>query len=95
MKIYFDILDFITFLNLLEENKPDKVFTESLEDGSIAAHTFMKMQFSSNTIILYDHPSCCVGIIQDSPVAPWEDYAEAVFEDLTVSGEHHMYIEAQ
>jgi hypothetical protein len=58
MKRYFDLMDFITFLNLLEDNKVTPLFTESVEDGSIEKYNFMKMMFSDNTIILYDHPMC-------------------------------------
>ena len=95
MKRYFDLPDFITFLNLLEENKVTELFTESIEDGSIDKHNFMKMEFSGNTIILYDHPMCQVGIIQDSPVAPWDDYAERVYEDFTMNDEYKLFIEEQ
>ena len=93
MKRYFDLEDFITFLNLLENNKVTSLFTESLEDGSIDKHNFMKMEFSKNLIILYDHPSYTVGIIQDTPVAPWEDYVEAVYNDLIMNGEYKIFIE--
>lgn len=93
MKRYFDLQDFTTFLNLLEENKPNKLFTESLEDGSIDAYNFMKLQFNGNIIILYDHPNHNVGIIQDTPVAPWQDYAEWVFEVLTSGNEYKIFIE--
>ena len=92
MKRHFDLKDFITFLNLLEDNKVTPLFTESVEDGSIEKHNFMKMMFSDNTIILYDHPMCQTGIIQDSPVAPWEDYAEGVYEDLTMNDEYKLFI---
>ena len=46
-------------------------------------------------VILYDHPSGSVGIIQDNPVSPWEDYAEDVYDDLTMNGEYKMYIEGK
>ena len=94
MKRYFDLKDFVTFLNLLEDNKVTPLFIESVEDGSIEKHNFMKMMFSNNTIILYDHPMCQTGIIQDSPVAPWDDYAEGVYDDLTMNDEYKLFIEA-
>lgn len=93
MKRYFDEKEFIAFLNLLEENKQTKLFTESLEDDNVEELTFMKMEFNNWTIILYTHPSGDVGIIQDTPVAPWEDYAESVFGDLTLDGEFKIFIE--
>lgn len=92
MKRYFDLKDFICFLNLLEYNKETPLYTESVEDGSTDKHNFMKIKFSGNDVILYDHPSCTVGIIQDSPVAPREDYAEEVFGDLIQNGEYNMFI---
>lgn len=94
MKRYFSKEDFICFLNLLEENKPSTIHIESIEDGSVESHNFMKMQFSGNTIILYDHPYAVVGIIQDSPLQTWEELAEVVYEDLTVEGEYKMFIES-
>jgi hypothetical protein len=94
MKRYFSLEDFLTFINFLEENRVTELFTESVEDSSIDKHNFMKMEFSGNTIILYDHPMCQVGIIQDSPVAPWDDYAEGVYEDLTMNDEYKVFIEA-
>jgi hypothetical protein len=95
MKRYFSLEDFITFLNLLEENKVTELFTESVEDGSISKYIFMKIKFSGNIIILYDHPMCQVGIIQDSPVAPWDDYAEGVYEDFTMKDEYKMFIKTE
>ena len=91
---YLNTEGFINFLEELPNDKITALYTESVEDGSIDKHNFMKMEFSGNTIILYDHPMCQVGIIQDSPVAPWEDYAEGVYEDLTMNGEYKVFIEA-
>ena len=93
MKRYFSKEDFIGFLNLLECGKVTPLYTESVEDSSIDKHNFMKMEFSGDTIILYDHPMCQVGIIQDSPVAPWDDYAEGVYEDFTMNDEYKLFIE--
>ena len=94
MKKYFSLGDFITFLNLLVHNETTKLFVESQEDGSVDEVNFLKMQFCRNTIILYDHPSGHVGIIQNTPVAPWEDYAEGVYEDLTMNDEYKLFIKA-
>ena len=92
MRRYFSKEDFITFINLLEEDKTFKVFTESLEDGSVESHEFRKMKFAGETIVLYECYYGGIGIIQDTPVAPWEDYAEGVFEDLTREGEYKVFI---
>lgn len=93
MRRYFSKEDFVTFINLLEENKSTKVFTECLEDGDIEAYNFMKINFNSNTIVLYDHPAGCVGIIQDTPVAPVEDYSESVYDDFECNGDFKIFIE--
>lgn len=93
MKRYFSKEDFITFINFLKDNKATNLFTESLEDGSIDTHVFLKMQFAGNTIVLYNHPSGSAGIIQDTPVAPWEDYVEGVFDDLTMNDEYRIFVE--
>ena len=92
MRRYFSKEDFICFLNLLEENKESDVFIERLEDNSIEKYPFIKMQFNGSTIILYEDPSGSIGIIQDTPVAPWEDYAEGVFENLEPGGECKVFI---
>ena len=92
MRRYFSKEDFICFLNLLEENKESDVFIERLEDNSIEKYPFIKMQFNGSTIILYEDPSGSIGIIKDTPVAPWEDYAEGVFENLEQEGEYKVFI---
>ena len=92
MKRYFDLKDFITFLNLLEVGKTDELYSECLEDGFVYTHKFLKMEFGNSSIILYDHPSGHVGIIQDTPVSPWEGYAEEVYDDLIQNGEYRMFI---
>ena len=93
MKRYISKEDFITFLNLLEDSKVTKLFTESVEDGSIDSYSFMKLQFAGETIILYESYYGGIGIIQDTPVAPWEDYAESVWEDLIREDEYKVFIE--
>ena len=93
MKRYFSKEDFISFIKSLEENKPTKLFTENWEDASFDSHVFMKMQFAGETIVLYEFNAGGIGIIQDTPVAPWEDYAEGVYEDLTMNDEYKVFIE--
>ena len=95
MKRYFDLKDFVTFLNLLEVNRTTELYSECLEDGFVYTHKFLKMEFGNSSIILYDHPSGHVGIIQDTPVAPWDDYAEGVYEDLTMNDEYKVFIESK
>ena len=95
MKRYFSKEDFITFINLLEEDKTTKLFTESIEDGSVESYEFRKIKFAGETIVLYEYYAGGIEIIQDTPVAPWEDYAEEVFEDLTVNDEFKVYIESE
>lgn len=87
-----DLEGFKTFLGNLVNKIPEKVITKSV-DGDEYIYTFMKMQFSGYDIILYDTPHAMVGIIQDSPIAPMEDYIEMVFEDLEAEGECQVYID--
>ena len=94
MKKYLNLQDFISFLKSLEVNESKVLSTESLEDGSIDNHTFMKIQFAGETIVLYEFYAGGVGVIQDTPVAPWEDYAESVWEDLVREDEFKVFIEA-
>ena len=94
MKKYFDLKDFITFLNLLKVGKTTKLYSECLEDGFVYTHKFLKMKFANSSIILYDHPSGHIGIIQDTPVTPWNDYAKGVYEDLVQEGEYELFIKA-
>lgn len=93
MKKYLNLQDFISFIKSLEVNESKVLFTESLEDGSINNYTFMKIQFAGETIVLYEFYAGGVGIIQGTPVAPWEDYAEGVFEDLTMNDEYRVFVE--
>lgn len=94
MKRYFSKEDFISFLNLLECGKVTPLHTESVEDRSTDTYYFMKEVFLGEEIILYQIYSGGVGIIQDTPVAPWEDYAEGVWEDLVREDEFKVFIEA-
>ena len=97
MKRYFDLRDFITFLNLLEVGKPTSLFVESVTyeeevEGEIEECKFQKINFCGEDIILYDTLRGSIGLIQDSPVAPWDDYAEGVYEDLVQEGEYKLFI---
>ena len=94
MKRYFSKEDFICFLNLLECGKITPLHTESVEDESTDTYYFMKEVFLGEEIILYQIYSGGVGIIQDTPVAPWEDYAESVWEDLGREDEFKVFIKA-
>jgi hypothetical protein len=100
MKRYFDLEDFITFLNLLEENKPTSLFVESVTyeeevEGEIEECKFQKINFCGEDVILYDTLRGSIGLIQDTPVAPWDDYAEAVYEDLVQEGEYKLFIKSK
>ena len=99
MKRYFNLEDFITFLNLLEVGKPASLFVESVAyeeeiEGEIEECKFQKINFCGEDIILYDTLKGSIGLIQDSPVAPWKDYAEGVYVDLVQGGEYELFIKA-
>ena len=84
---------FIQFLNGLEYDKPKKVFTENLDDGYIDSYDFLRMNFKGNDIFLYESPYCNIGIIQDVPIAPWQDFAADVLELFEAEGEFKVFIE--
>ena len=92
-KKYLNLEDFVSFLNRLRENESQKVYTEYFDGSTVDSYYFMKMSFAGSTIILYETPNAAAGIIQDTPVAPWEDYAEGVFEDFMMDGEFKVFIE--
>lgn len=93
MKKYLNSKEFIEYLKTLKTNIPVKVYTESMEDNTIEGYPFMRINFSNNDIILYTLPdNCTAGIIQDTPVSSWEDYAELVYDDLTVNDEYKVFI---
>lgn len=97
MKRYLNIKDFITFLNLLEENKTTSLFVESITyeeevEGELEECKFQKINFCGEDVILYDTLRGSFGLIQDSPVAPRDDYAEEVFKDLECNGECRVFI---
>lgn len=88
---YFKLEDFITFLNLLEENKATELCIE-YTDSSIEKYNFMMLYFNGNAIILYGNDNSHAGIIQDTPAGTWDEYAESVFEDLEHEGECRIFI---
>jgi hypothetical protein len=95
MNKYLNSKDFIDYLREIKYDVPVKIYQECLEDNSVETYIFMRTKFNGNTIILYDNPNgMSVGIIQDTPVAPWDDYAEGVYEDLTMNDEYKLFIEA-
>ena len=91
MRRYFSKDDFITFINLLEEDRPVKVFTENTEGGYIEPHEFRKMKFAGEIIVLYELKGF-IGVIQDTSTSSWEDYAEGVFQVLTIDGEFKVFL---
>lgn len=88
---YFNLKDFITFLNLLEENKSTELCIE-YTDSSIEKYNFMMLYFNGNAIILYGNDNSHAGIIQDTSAGTWDEYAESVFEDLEHEGECRIFI---
>lgn len=93
MKKYLDLEGFKSFIAGLQLDKPEKFYTESLEDGEICSYLIKKEEFAGDSICLYETPYCCVGVIQDTPVAPTEDYIEGVFDDFEHEGEYKIFIE--
>ena len=85
---YFNLEDFITFLNLLEENKATELCIE-YTDNSIEKYNFMLLYFNGNAIILYGNDNSHARIIQD------EEYAECVYDELTANEEYRMFIEGK
>jgi mannose-1-phosphate guanylyltransferase len=69
-------------------------FAEEVE-GEIEECKFKKINFCGEDIILYDTLRGSFGIIQDTPVSPWDDYAEGVYEDLIQEGEYKIFIKVQ
>ena len=95
MDKYLKSKDFIDYLREIKYDIPIKIYQECLEDNNIDTYNFMKMTFNGNPIILYDCPNCTVGIIQDTPVSPWDDYAQLVYEDLTINNEYQLFIKTE
>ena len=91
---YFNLKDFITFLNLLEENKATELCVE-YTDSSIEKYNFMMLYFNGNAIILYGNDNSHAGIIQDTLAGTWDEYAEDVYEELTAEEEYRMFIEGR
>lgn len=90
---YFKLKDFITFLNLLEENKVTELWIEGDEEYGSDKYTFMKIYFNKEPIILYAYIFGPAGIIQDTPADTWDKYAECVYEELTAEEEYRIFIE--
>ena len=91
MKKYFDKDDFITFLENLEVGKETSLFIEHAE-AETEECKFLKVHFCVEDIILCDTLNGAYGIIQDTPVAPWIDHAEFLFEAFENNGESKVFI---
>ena len=70
----------------------ENVAYEEEVEGDIEECEFQKINFCGEDVILYDTLRGSIGLIQDTPVAPWEDYAEGVYEDLVQEGEYKIFI---
>lgn len=92
---YFKLEDFIDFLKDLKVGEVKKLHTESMEDGEVRSYSFKKDIFNGNTFILYDSFYGEVGIIQDTSMISWEDFAEGTFEVLEMNGEYKVFIEEE
>ena len=91
MKRYLSKEDFVQFIKQLEVNKQQELCVE-FPKGYTEKCMFLKINFCRDNIVLYDTLRGSFGLIQDTPVAPWEDYAEEVFEDLGNGGEWKVFI---
>ena len=87
-----DVNGFVEFLTNMEKNVQKEVFVENV-DGDVESVPFIKIDFNRSTVVLYENPVCSVGIIQDTPVAPFEDYVKEVFYDLENEGENRVMVE--
>ena len=92
---YFKLEDFIDFLKDLKVGEVKKLHTESMEDGEVSSYSFKKDIFNGNTFILYDSSYGEVGIIQDTSMISWEEFAEGTFEVLEMNGEYKVFIEEE
>lgn len=92
MKKYLDLEGFQTFLSSLKEDTPASINYESTEDSTSDPLPFMKVKFAGVSMILCMMPSSMVTVIQDTPVAPIEDYISDLFSYLS-DKEHKLYIE--
>ena len=100
MKKYLSQKDFIDFLNGLEVGKEKSLFVETIPyedeiEGDTEECKFLKVNFCGDDIILYDTLRGGVDVIQSTPVAPWEDYAGLVFENLEYEGECKVYLKSK
>lgn len=93
MKKYLDLEGFKDFIRNLKIDESQTIYTEEIDDGYINAYQFKKIYFAEEIIVLYDNPYASVGTIQETPVAPMENYIEGVFEDLENEGEYTIFIE--
>lgn len=82
---------FIEFIEKLEDNEPKELISVDFE-GNKDEFLFMKVPFAGWFVVLYENGYGAVGIIQDTPAAPFEDYAESVFDDLLREGECELFV---
>ena len=100
MKRYFSQQDFYYFLSLLEVDKEESLFVETIPyqeeiEGDVEECKFLKVNFYGEDIILYDNLRGGIDIIQNTPSAPWTDYAKLVFEILQNKGKCRIYLKSK
>lgn len=93
MKRYLDYNEFCKFLEDLEEDKMTTVYTEDNDGNECENSSFMKINFNGNIAILFENAYGEVGILQDTHMMSYEDYAEDLFEYLEEEGRYRVYIE--
>jgi hypothetical protein len=93
MKKYLDLEGFISFIGDLKLDEPQKIYTESLEDGHVDSYLFKKEEFDGSFIYLYKGIYGEVDILRDTTLIPIEDFIEGLFENLEMYGDYKIFIE--
>ena len=86
-----DVNGFIDFIDNLKIGTPSKVYSKNIE-GEYESFSFLKIEFNGDTIVLYETYCGATGMIQDTPLASWEGYAEDIYEDFSCDGECELFI---
>ena len=91
MKTKLDCKCFLKWLESLQLDKYTELYIANETTGDVWSNSFRKIEFNCSQIILYEDLMGTVSILQDSPVAPWEDMVSDLYDAFTSKGENVLY----
>lgn len=91
MKKYINCENFIQWLENLKLNNYYSLYVEK-DDSEPMEYLFLRVVFDGSDVIIHSCAYGGLGTIFDTPIAPWQDYAECLFNDLEDEGRYKLFI---